>query len=115
MDIIGLLHLTVRYGSKALDSFPFQVRCQGANIMGLNSFVRLGFSLQDNSGAKILHVSSLWHQQYPELFSGLGCPTAFTHKPLLDPKVPPGIQPLRRISLALRMLMRNSNASWQSI
>lgn len=70
--------------------------------MGLNSFVRLGFSLQDNSGAKILHVSSLWHQQYPELFSGLGCPTAFTHKPLLDRKIPPVIHPLRRIHMALR-------------
>lgn len=62
MDIIGLLHLTVRYGSKALDSFPFHVTRQGANIMGLDLFVSLGFFLQDSSGAKILDVSSPWHQ-----------------------------------------------------
>lgn len=70
--------------------------------MGLDLFVSHGFSLQHNSGAKILHVSSPLYQQYPELFSGLGCLTAFTHKPLFDPKVPPVIQPPRRIFLALR-------------
>ena len=87
------------YGSKALDSFPFHVTRQSANIMGLNLFVSLEISLKDNSGAKMLKVSSLCHHQYPELFSGLGCLTAFTRKPLLEPKV---IPPLRRIPLALR-------------
>ncbi len=35
-------------------------------------------------------------------FSGLGCLSVFSHKPLLNPNVPPVIQPLRRVPLAMR-------------
>ncbi|KAJ8332617.1 hypothetical protein SKAU_G00424060 [Synaphobranchus kaupii] len=41
-------------------------------------------------------------QQWPALFSGVGCLETFTHQPLLDPTVTPVIQPLRRSPLALR-------------
>lgn len=84
IDVVGLL---IRYGFKALH---------------LDLFVSYGFSLQDKCRAKILHVSSPLHQQYPEMFSVLGCLTAVTHKSLLDPKVPPVIQLLHWIPFALR-------------
>ena len=32
----------------------------------------------------------------------MGCVTAFTHRPRVDPKVTPVIQPLRRVPLAFR-------------
>ena len=82
--------------------------------MALDLFVSLGFSLQDYSGAKILNVSSPWHQQYPELFSGLECLTAFRRKPLLDPNGPPVIQPLRQMPLALRKDIEE-DIQWQSM
>ncbi|KAJ8332628.1 hypothetical protein SKAU_G00424170 [Synaphobranchus kaupii] len=41
-------------------------------------------------------------QQWPALFSGVGCLETFTHQPLLDPTMTPVIQPLRRSPLALR-------------
>ncbi|KAJ7998292.1 hypothetical protein DPEC_G00221180 [Dallia pectoralis] len=70
--------------------------------MGLDLFLSLGFTLQDNNGARILQVGSHWQQSRSELFNGLGCLTSFTHKPLLDHSVPPVVQPLWRVPLALR-------------
>ncbi len=65
-------------------------------------FSRLGFTLRDDKGSDIHHVTTTWQQRWPALFDGLGCLTAFTHRPLVDPEVSPVIQPLRRIPLALR-------------
>ncbi|KAJ8346766.1 hypothetical protein SKAU_G00281670 [Synaphobranchus kaupii] len=102
IDVVGTLHLPVRYGSTTLDPFPFHITRRGENIMGLDLFISLGFSLQDNCGTKVLHVASPWHQNWPDLFNGLGCLTLFTHKPLLDHGVAPIVQPLQRVPLALR-------------
>ncbi|KAJ7991418.1 hypothetical protein DPEC_G00283640 [Dallia pectoralis] len=102
IDIVGLLYLPVRYTSTTVDRFPFHITRHGENIMGLDLFLSLGFTLQDNNGARILQVGSHWQQSQPELFNGLGCLTSFTHKPLLDHSVPPVVQPLRRVPLALR-------------
>ncbi len=55
--------------------------------------------MHDNSGATILQVDSPW---FPALFGGLGCLSVFSHKPLLNPNVPPVIQPLWRVPLAMR-------------
>ncbi len=82
--------------------FPFYITKHGANILGLDLFLSLDFSLHDNNGATILQVDSPWQTQFPALFSGLGCLSAFSHKPLLNPDVPPVIQPLRRVPLAMR-------------
>lgn len=102
ITMLGVLRVSVRYGSKHLSSFPFYISERGANLLGLDLFTSLGFTLRDDKGADIHHVTSSWQQKWPALFDGLGCLTAFTHKPLVDPGVSPVIQPLRRIPLALR-------------
>lgn len=102
IEVIGLIHAPVQYGNKALVNFPFHITRHGSNILGLDLFMSLDFSLLDNEGTQILTVSCPWQQEWPTLFEGLGCLTAFTHQPLLDPIVKPVIQPLRRIPLALR-------------
>ena len=102
IDIVGTVSFTVRYGDKTVPSFTFKVARLGTNLMGLDLLAGLGFELVDYSGLTIHHVTSPWPQQWPELFSGLGCLSAFNHQPLLNPKVRPVIQPLRRVPLALR-------------
>ncbi|KAL1250782.1 hypothetical protein QQF64_018578 [Cirrhinus molitorella] len=86
---------------RCLSSFTFHVACRGANLMGLDLLSALGFSLVDSKGAAILTVSTPWQQKWPSLFEGLGCLTAFTHQPLLNPAIKPVIQLLRCIPLAL--------------
>lgn len=102
IDIVGSITLTVGYGNKVVSSFPFHVSQRGANLMGLDLFSALGFSLVDTKGTAILTVTTSWQQKWPSLFEGLGCLTAFTHQPLLNPSIKPVIQPLRRVPLALR-------------
>lgn len=102
IDVVGTFSASVRYGTKTVPSFTFQVAGRGANLMGLDLFTDLGFVLMDYSGLTIHHVDSLWPQQWPGLFTGLGCLDAFNHQPLLNPDVHPVIQPLRRVPLALR-------------
>ena len=102
IDVVGQLYLPVRYTSTTVDRFPFHITRRGENIMGLDLFLSLGFTLQDNNGTRILQVDSPWQQSRPDLFNGLGCLTSFIHKPLLDHSVPPVVQPLRRVPLALR-------------
>ena len=102
IDIVGMFSSAVRYGSKTVPSFTFQVASHGANLMGLDLFTELGFVLMDYSGLTIHHVDSLWSQQWPGLFADLGCLTAFNHQPILNPDVRPVIQPLRRVPLAMR-------------
>ncbi len=102
IEILGSLELTVCYGTKTLPSFVFHVAKKGANLMGLDLFDALGFTLVDSGGAAILAVTTTWQQQWPALFKGLGCLTTFNHQPLLNPTVTPVIQALRRIPLALR-------------
>lgn len=102
ITMVGTLDLPVRYGKRYLPAFPFHVARQGANLLGLDLFIELGFSLQDNSGKTIMQVSPTVHQQWPVLFVGLGCLTAFAHRPMVDLSVTPVIQPLRRLPLAFR-------------
>ncbi|KAJ8364750.1 hypothetical protein SKAU_G00135810 [Synaphobranchus kaupii] len=102
IELVGALSVAVRYGARTLPSFTFHVSRHGADLMGMDLFSALGFTLLDGAGAAILQVSSPWRQQWPSLFSGLGCLSAFNHQPLLNPDVRPVIQPLRCISLALR-------------
>ncbi|KAJ8369984.1 hypothetical protein SKAU_G00100120 [Synaphobranchus kaupii] len=102
LDILGVLRVPVHYGSKHLLSFPFHIARKGANLLGLDLFMGLGFTLRDDAGSAIHHVDSTWRQKWPALFDGLGCLTAFSDRPLVNPDVSPVIQPLRRIPLALR-------------
>ncbi|KAL0148283.1 hypothetical protein M9458_056429 [Cirrhinus mrigala] len=102
IDLVGSLQVSVGYGNKMVASFTFHVARRGANLMDLDLFSALGFSLVDTKGAAILTVSTPWQQKWPSLFEGLGCLTAFAHQPLLNPTIKPVIQPLRRIPLALR-------------
>ncbi len=85
ISVTGVVKLPVQYGQKRLPEFPFYITKLGANILGLDLFLSLDFSLHDNNGATILQVDSPWQTQFPALFSGLGCLSAFSHKPLLNP------------------------------
>ncbi|KAJ8368319.1 hypothetical protein SKAU_G00083470 [Synaphobranchus kaupii] len=102
IEIVGILQVPVHYGSKHMPAFPFHIAKRGANLLGLDLFTGLGFSLHDDGGSAIQHVTSTWEQKWPALFDGLGCLTAFTHRPLVNAEVSPVMQPLRRIPLALR-------------
>uniref|UniRef100_A0A674DZP4 Gypsy retrotransposon integrase-like protein 1 n=1 Tax=Salmo trutta TaxID=8032 RepID=A0A674DZP4_SALTR len=102
IDIVGTLQVPVHYGTKHLPSFTFHVAKRGANLLGLDLFTGLGFTLRDDSGSAIHQVTCTWQQNWPTLFDGLGCLTAFTHRPLVNPEVTPVMQPLRRIPFALR-------------
>ncbi|KAG1938978.1 retrotransposable element [Pimephales promelas] len=86
IDILGVLHVPVHYGSKHLPSFPFHIARRGANLLGLDLFTGLGFTLRDDAGSDIHHITSTWQQRWPALFDGLGCLSAFTHRPLVNPE-----------------------------
>ncbi|KAJ8365040.1 hypothetical protein SKAU_G00138710 [Synaphobranchus kaupii] len=102
IEIVGTLQMPVRYGTRYLPSFTFHVAQRGASLLGLDLFIGLGFSMRDNSGAAILHVSPTVRHEWPALFDGLGCLTTFTHRPLVNPAVAPVIQPLRHLPLSCR-------------
>ncbi|KAJ7993939.1 hypothetical protein DPEC_G00259880 [Dallia pectoralis] len=42
-----------------VDRFPFHITRHGENIMGLDLFLSLGFTLQDNNGAQILQADGI--------------------------------------------------------
>ena len=102
IDIVGSLQLPVKYGEKTLPLFRFNIARHGTNLLGLDLFNSLGFTLLDTAGSEIHTVTIPWQQQWPMLFSGVGCLDVFAHQPLLDPQVTSVIQPLRRSPLALR-------------
>ncbi|KAL1268795.1 hypothetical protein QQF64_034158 [Cirrhinus molitorella] len=58
--VIGAVKLPVQHGQKCLPEFPFYI----TNILGLDLFLSLDFSLHDNSGAAILQVDSPWQTQF---------------------------------------------------
>ena len=92
----------MHYGERTLPAFTFHLSRHGANLLGLDLFHNLGFTLLDTTGSEIRTVATLWQQQWPALFEGLGCATAFSHQPLVDPNVTPVVQPLPHSPLALR-------------
>ncbi len=102
ITMLGILHVPVHYGSKHLPSFPLYITERGANLLGLDLFTCLVFTLRDDKGSDIHHVTTTWPQRWPALFDGLCCLTAFTHRPLVEPEVSPVIQSLHRIPLTLR-------------
>ncbi|KAJ8332771.1 hypothetical protein SKAU_G00416720 [Synaphobranchus kaupii] len=99
IDIVGSLQLPVRYGEKTLPVFRFNIARHGTNLLGLDLFNGLGFTLLYTADSEIHTIAIPWQQQWPVLFSG--CLNVFAHQPLLDPKVTFVIQPLRCSPLAL--------------
>jgi len=99
------LQLPVRYGEKTLPRFWFKLALHGTKLLGLDLFNGLGFTLLDTTGSMIHTVAIPWQQQWPALFSGVGCLKVFGQKPLVTRWSPgavtPVIQPLRRSPLAL--------------
>lgn len=89
ISMMGTVTFSVRYGSRTLPAFTFQVSRHGANLLGFDLFCALGFSITDNVGTTILTVTMPWQQRWPSLFTGLGCLTAFNHQPLIDPAMSP--------------------------
>lgn len=92
----------MKYGEKTLPLFRVNIAPHGTNLLGLDLFNSLGFTLLDTAGSEIHTIAIPWQQQWAMLFSGVGCLHVFAHQPLLDPQVTPVIQPLRRSPLALR-------------
>ncbi|KAK0152341.1 hypothetical protein N1851_006252 [Merluccius polli] len=86
IDIVGSLQLPVKYGEKTLPLFRFNIARHGTNLLGLDLFNSLGFTLLDTAGSEIHTVAIPWQQQWPMLFSGVGCLDVFAHQPLLDPQ-----------------------------
>ena len=80
IGMVGTTTFAVRYGSRALPAFTFQVSRQGTNLLGFYLFCALGLSIMDNVGATILTVATPWQQRWPSLFTGLGCLSAFNHR-----------------------------------
>ncbi|KAJ8352178.1 hypothetical protein SKAU_G00236540 [Synaphobranchus kaupii] len=75
IEILGVLQVPVHYGPKHLPSFPFHIAKRGANLLGLDLFTGLGFTLRDDNRSDIHHVTSTRQQKWPVLFDGLGCLT----------------------------------------
>lgn len=66
--VICLVHAPVQYGNKVLPDFPFHITHHVSNIIGLDLFISLGFSLLDNKGAQIQTVNCLCQHEWPTLF-----------------------------------------------
>lgn len=102
ISTLGVACLPVEYNCQRAPDAKFYITRTGANIMGLDLFHALNFSLTDAGGLRVLQVTTSWPDRHPKLFEGLGCMSGFVHQPTLDSSVRPVIQPLRRIPLALR-------------
>ncbi len=102
ISTLGVARLPVRYDQQCAPAAKFCITRKGANIMGLDLFLALGFTVSDARGLHVLQVAASWPDRYPLLFNGLGRMTGFVHQPSVDLSVRPIIQPLRRIPLALR-------------
>ena len=89
----------MHYGTRSLSAFSFHVTRKGVNLLDLDLFMGLGFSLTDNCGTEILQVASPQQQQWTALFDGLGCLSAFIHQPKVDPTVTSVIEPIALYSL----------------
>ncbi|KAK0135792.1 hypothetical protein N1851_028356 [Merluccius polli] len=57
IDIVGSLQLPVKYSEKTLPLFRFNIARHGTNLLGLDLFNSLGFTLLDTAGSEI-------HTQY---------------------------------------------------
>ncbi|KAI3367270.1 hypothetical protein L3Q82_008316 [Scortum barcoo] len=82
IGMVGTCAFSVRYGSRFLLAFTFQVFRHGANLLGFDLFCALGFSIMDNTGTAILTV-----RQHSA--AGLGSLNTFNHQPLIDPTLSP--------------------------
>ncbi len=102
ISTLGVARLPVRYDQQCAPDTKFCITRKGANIMGLDLFLTLGFTVSDARGLQVLQVAASWPDRYPQLFNGLGLIKGFVHQPTVDLAVRPVIQPLRRIPLALR-------------
>lgn len=102
ISTLGVARLPVSYDQQCAPDTKFCITRKGANIMGLDLFLALGFTVSDARGLQVLQVTASWPDRYPQLFSGLGHMKGFVHQPTVDTAVRPVIQPLRRIPLALR-------------
>jgi len=67
IDIVGSLQLPVMYGEKTLPAFRFNVAHRGTNLLGLDLFNGLGFTLLDTTGSEIHTVAIPWQQQWSAL------------------------------------------------
>ncbi|ROI15715.1 hypothetical protein DPX16_20253 [Anabarilius grahami] len=102
ISTLGVARLPVRYDQQCAPAIKFCITRKGANIMGLDLFLALSFTVSDARGLHVLQFATSWPDRYPQLFNGLGHMTGFVHQPTVDLSVRPIIQPLRRIPLALR-------------
>ena len=109
------MQLPVRYRECKLPEFPFYITASGTDILGLDLFDAVAFRIcweQQKLDSHTLQAVDLlkedraaneeWESKWPGVFNGLGKAKHFVHCPLVNAAVPPVMQPLRRLPLALR-------------
>ena len=109
VTVLGAVKVQVRFRNSPPRPHEFIVVEQGSNIMGLDLFKAFGFHVCEPSTSISSLSSSLplrnpILRQYPNLLKSDPNKTLkdFVHLPDLDYTVPPKVQALRRLPLALR-------------
>ena len=127
IKVLGKAKLPVRYRRCQLAEFPFYITDKGTDILGLDLFDALGFQIcwdPEELGSHSVQAVDLlndgvtkggWSRRWPRVFSGLGKANHFVHCPLVNTTVPPIMQPLRRLSLALRERVAEELDRWESL
>ena len=117
IKVLGRVKLSVRYRECRLPEFQFNVTASGTDILGLDLFDALGFQIcweqQELASHTLQSVEMLetvedkairedFEEQVAYGFQRIREAKYFVHCPLLNAAVPPVIQPLRRLPLAMR-------------
>ena len=100
----GYFDVTLRKGDSVCTTVLYVIEGHGESLLGRDSSFKLGVLKQVNSvgssqSNRQSELVSLLHE-FDDLFHGLGKVTNFEHKIVIDPKVQPVSQHLRRIPLS---------------
>ena len=100
----GYFDVTLRKGDSVCTTVLYVIEGHGESLLGRDSSLKLGVLKQVNSvgssqSNRQSELVSLLHE-FDDLFHGLGKVTNFEHKIVIDPKVQPVSQHLRRIPLS---------------
>ena len=109
VDVLGIVNLNASFQKRRVQRFPFQVVRNGNNLMGIDLFDALGFSINTPDTHEILAIQQrpATHQlvsKYPEIFEAKPGKTIknFIHKPNIDHSVPLVVEPMRRVPQMLQ-------------
>ena len=112
VSTLGVVKATVRCGDNVVQNFSFVVVKSGSNIMGLDLFEALGYSIDipschssESCKCNRVEVTVVEHRfkaMFRDLFGQPETIVGYVHKPKLDPAVVPRMQALRRVPIALQ-------------